>query len=387
VECILDPHRRRSVRLAWPARAAVVALATLILPLAQPRVEPPLPAVANIERGEGETAHEVVSASAEMLPDTDSIRAYQIEKANLFDLTDGVIRALQAEGLESRRIYVNMSGIGRASYEFSPAVGHATGCDVMLYPDPSTEMLFVRAHDAALFDRVQQLVQKLDVPPVQIEIEMWMMQNARPELSLPWTLPDERGMALSSDEWEALMKAIHEDASDRMEIVSAPRVVTRANPTTRPRIHVGTSQPWVRSASVDEQGELRVDLDWLPIGIAAEVVPLGYGRGPMMLDMAVSVTVVKKRVPVNVDLPPGATLSATDAETLKMGCPVIAERSASRRAIVSGDGSTLFGFEVRGYEPGLYERMMGQALPPRDVSNDISKPLYVFVKVRCLTTK
>ena len=105
--------------------------------------------------------------------------------------------------------------------------------------------------------------------PDQVEIEMWIMKNGKPELGLPWSMPDANGTTLTEAEFDALRKSFKDDPLDRMELLSAPRIITRSTPTSRPRINVGTKLPYVRSASLDHEGNLQIDHAWFDVGIDA----------------------------------------------------------------------------------------------------------------------
>ena len=400
----------------------------------------------------------------EQAGDTDTIRSYTIQIGNIFEVTDAIVRILLAQDEQSRRVFINTQVLGQSGRPTSgSARGQAQGIqlqtgnieltgggqnrsptslivsdeafldvyDALFYPDPWTSTLYVRARDPILFDKVQTLVDTLDIAPKQLEIEARLVEVALTDLrsvGVDWSLSGPGRQSIDFDNWDnndVVIDALNAQSPQGVlfsfatlgetqlnatlsllsslnsaEVLSAPRMVTRSAPSSVPRINVGTRLPYIENIQVlsdnnddPTDNRLQVDYAWVEVGIALNVYPVVTANNHVYLDIYPQISVVTDRLPVTITGQEVADPAAAEA-LARLGQPVIDLRESYNEVFLNNGETLVLGGlirdEVQNTEsrvPGLHRIPFIGALFKDKGTTKIKRTLLIFVTVNVLQTR
>jgi type II secretory pathway component GspD/PulD (secretin)/tetratricopeptide (TPR) repeat protein len=297
-----------------------------------------------------------------------------------------------AGGAGSRSFYVVRvlhRDIADLKYQLDRAIGRVrdtqtgtttTGYDLerelqlraLIVEDPETYSLIIRSEDPAVMDDIRTVVELLDQPVQQVEIETRLIQVALQEIrsiGLDWSLSQ---IGEDSINWSDNLNSLNMITSnvqsfnfnyqtlgptqlsfvlnlistlDSAEILSAPKITTVSSPEDPAEISVVTQEPYVTSIDIDTQGDddPRNDLyipnfDTQDVGITLEVLPTVLGDGYVIMDINPVISTVAGRIPVVSDA--GGDSQIGGLNLTGLGQLIIDESSADTRMRVK-DGDTV----------------------------------------------
>jgi type II secretory pathway component GspD/PulD (secretin) len=344
----------------------------------------------------------------------DQIRSYKIRSGNLTEVTDVIIKILMGFDAETRRLFLSQNTLGNVQSNSQQVSAQGGGSiqgvtfqggqqqlqaggqgmyptelvyegtldeyDALFYPDVITQQLFVRARDPILFERIQSLIDVLDIVPKMVEIETRMVEVTLTELrnvGIDWSLlsPGRSSIDLTDFDNNDLTVDLLNNVSpqgallsfatlgesqlqmtlslintlDSAEVLSAPRIVTRSHPTLMPTIDVTTQLPYISRARINTRNDddptnnqLEIDYAIVPIGVRSSVYPMVTADNHVYLDIRPQIAVVTDRLPV-IPTSQGSTGgddSTGGSQFGDLGTPVIDVRTSSNQVVLA-DGETV----------------------------------------------
>jgi type II secretory pathway component GspD/PulD (secretin) len=294
-----------------------------------------------------------------------------------------------------------------------------------LHADPASQTIIVRGNSQQRdqIEAVRDLVQQLDVPVPQVEIEARLVEIR---------VEDTRGLTFDYDFFELFEdRILLDDGANRTstmnlisdagqgfnlnlatfgntrfnfamnaieqmsnaEILSAPKVTVVSD--NEAQINIITNEPYIESVDVQTQGtdtsaddQLLFNYEQEEVGITMLVTPTVLGDKNVVMDVEPSITTIVDRLPVTAGADTGGFNVGAQRQ---LGQPVIAERSAVTRVKVKDGDTLVIGGLIRDELTSNVEKVPLLGDIPwlgtffRDTSDvNIKSQLLIFMTVRIL---
>jgi len=148
----------------------------------------------------------------------------------------------------------------------------------IVQPEPITNKLLISA-PAGSFEKIMEVVKKLDADPPQIVITAMIMEV---------------------------------DADGHKDLISRPQIATSDNQTAR--VFVGQTYPIVTGTMTDAEGEEQPVIVPTPVGVELEIAPRIQPDGKILVRVHLTVSQVS---PTNVQIGGGQTATAINSQTVE----------------------------------------------------------------------